>query len=158
MTTHCRLLLTRHNPRAIRAAMRITRPTVILALLALTTASCGSASSSGNSMDPSVVTGLPPVISTVAPAVASLAAGTVVTISGFGYSISAPSNIITVTNGTTSAAVSASSYALVAAPTATDIEALTFTIPPTAPLGVLNVYVTIFDNTSNTNLTLTVVP
>lgn len=130
---------------------------MVLALLALTTASCGS-SSSDDAMDSSVVTGLTPVISTVTPAVASLAAGTVVTISGYGYSISPPSNVITVTDGTTSAAVSASSYALVTPSTATDIEALTFTIPPTAPLGVLNIYVTVLNNTSNTNLTLTVVP
>lgn len=138
--------------------MRIARHLMILALLALTITSCGSATGSDNATDPSVVTGLPPVISTITPAVASLAAGTVVTISGFGYSISAPNDVITVTNGTASASVSASSYALAAAPTATDIESLTFTIPPTAPLGVLNVFVTVFNNSSNNNLTLTVVP
>lgn len=138
--------------------MHITKHILALVLLALTTTSCGGSSSSDNAMDSSVVTGLPPVISTVTPAVASLAAGTVVTISGYGYSITAPNNVITVTNGTTSAAVSASSYALVTPGTATDIEALTFTIPPTAPLGVLNVYVSVINNTSNSNLTLTVVP
>lgn len=138
--------------------MRIPRHTLVLALLALTATSCGGSGSTDNAIDASVATGLLPVISTVTPAVASLSAGTVVTLSGFGYSISAPNNVITVTNGITSAAVSASSYALVAAPTATTIESLTFTIPPTAPLGVLNVFVTVFNNSSNTNLTLTVVP
>lgn len=138
--------------------MRIARSILSFVLLALTAMSCGSIDGFDNAIDASVATGLLPVISTVTPAVASLAGGTVVTLSGFGYSISAPNNVITVTNGTTSAAVSASSYALVAAPTATDIEAITFTIPPTAPLGVLNVFVTVFNNSSNTNLTLTVVP
>lgn len=151
-------MLTRTNPRAIRAAMRIARHILAVVLLALTTVSCGNVSGTDNAFDSSVVTGLPPVISTVAPAVASLAAGTIVTISGYGYSISAPSNVLTVTDGTTSAAVSASSYTLVAAGTATDIEALTFVIPPTAPLGVLNVFVTVLNNSSNNNLTLTVVP
>ncbi len=140
------------------SVMRVARPVFIVALLAMVVASCGSVDSTGNAIDSSVVTGLLPVISTVTPAAASLSAGTVVTLSGYGYSISAPSNVITVTNGTTSAAASASSYALVAAPTATDIEALTFTIPPTAPLGILNVFVTVLNNTSNSNLTLTVVP
>lgn len=142
--------------------MHITRDIAAFALFILTTTSCGSTTDNSTgisgTLDSSVVTGLPPIISTITPAVASLAAGTVVTISGFGYSISAPSNVITVTDGTTSASASASSYALTAAATATDIEALTFTVPPTAPLGVLNVFVTVFDNTSNDNLTLTVVP
>lgn len=151
-------MLTRTTPRAIRAAMRIARHIIAVALLVLTTVSCGNSSGTDSALDSSVVTGLPPVISTITPAVASLAAGTVVTISGYGYSISAPSNVLTVTDGTTSAAVSASSYTLVAAATATDIEALTFVIPPTAPLGVLNVFVTVLNNSSNNNLTLTVVP
>lgn len=104
--------------------------------------------------DPCVVTSLPPVISTITPAAASIAAGTVVTISGFGYCNAAPMNVITV--GT--AAASATTYGLVAAPTATDIESLTFTLPATTPVGVQTVFVTVVGNTSNTNMTLTVTP
>lgn len=104
--------------------------------------------------DPCVVTGLPPVISTITPAAASIAGGTVVTISGYGYCNAAPMNVVTI--GT--AAVSATSYGLVAAPTATDIESLTFTLPATTPVGVQTVFVTVVGSTSNTNLTLTVTP
>lgn len=140
--------------------MPFIRHTALAALFLFVITSCGSVTGSSDAIDSSVATGLPPVISTITPAVASLAAGTVVTLSGFGYSISAPNDVITVTNGTTSASVSATSYTLVAAAaaTATEIESLTFVIPPTAPLGVLNVFVTVLNNTSNNNLTLTVVP
>lgn len=103
--------------------------------------------------DPCVVTGLPPVISTITPAAASIAGGTVVTISGYGYCTAAPSNVITI--GT--AAVSASTYGLVAAATATDVESLTFTLPATTPVGAQTVFVTVVGNTSNT-VTLTVTP
>lgn len=103
--------------------------------------------------DPCVVTSLPPVISTITPAAASIAGGTVVTISGFGYCTAAPMNVITI--GT--AAASAATYGLVAAATATDIESLTFTLPATTPVGAQTVFVTVVGNTSNT-VTLTVTP
>lgn len=137
----------------------LTRLHLLLLGTALIATACGSGNNTPDALfDDSVPTGLPPTISTVTPAAASIAGGTVVTLSGFGFSSTFPNNIITLTNGTTSATVSATSYSLVAAATATDIEAITFTIPATAPVGVLNVFVTVLGNTSNANLALTVTP
>ncbi len=108
---------------------------------------------SSPSYDACVVTGLPPTISTITPTTASISAATVVTISGYGYCFNFPSDVITIG---TSATV-ATSYALVAAPTASDIESLTFTLPAGTPLGSQSVYVTVMGNTSNST-TLTVTP
>lgn len=131
-------------------------------LLLLITTACGSVDlgdSALSGVNSSVSTGIaPPVISTVSPAAASIAGATVVTLSGYGFSSVAASNIITIGTGTTSAATSATAYGLVAPATATDIETLTFTLPTGTPVGVQNIFVTVFNNVSNANLSLTVTP
>ena len=130
-----------------------------LALMAIHCGSVNLGAGGGNGVDSSVATGItPPVISTIAPATASIAGGTTVTLSGFGYSSIPEANIVTIGAGTTSTATSALTYALVAPATATDIEAITFKLPTGTPLGVQNVFVTVFNKVSNANLTLTVTP
>lgn len=133
----------------------------VLVLTAL--AACGSVdlgeSALSSEVNPSVATGIvPPVISTITPAAASIAGGTVVTLSGYGFSSVPTANIITIGTGTTSAATTATAYGLVSPATATDIETLTFTLPTGTPTGVQTIFVTVFNNVSNATLTLTVTP
>lgn len=131
-------------------------------LLAALGAHCGSVNLGGTGtggVNSSVASGIsPPVISTITPAAASIAGATVVTLSGFGFSSVSTANIITIGTGTTSAATTATAYGLVTPATAGNIETLSFTLPATTPVGVQNVFVTVFNNASNADLTLTVTP
>jgi hypothetical protein len=122
---------------------------IILSLLFLS--ACGG-DTAGSAYDASVATQLPPYASRVNPAAGR--AGDTVTVFGFGFSDEAPNNIVTF--GAVSA--SASAYSLVAGGASPDIESLTVTVPAAAPAGACNVHVTVFGNTSNTNVTFTVNP
>lgn len=93
-----------------------------------------------------------PIVSSVTPTTA--ARGATVTINGMGFSSAAPVNVIIV--GDT--AISASTYGLVAVPTSSEIEFLTFVVPTGAAIGINSVDVVVYDNASNSDITLTVTP
>ena len=103
-------------------------------------------------IDPSVATSSLPVITRISPATGAI--GTTATIFGYGFSTNPLVNMVSVGGTTTTAAT----YALVSPPIAGEIESLTFTIPTGAPLGVQPIFVIVFDNTTNTDITFTVTP
>ena len=109
--------------------------------------SCGS---SGDAYDSTVPTQMPPYVNRVDPAKGK--AGDVITIFGFGYSSIYPDDIVTIG----SVAASAGSYNILDGSTAGEIESLTVTVPVGATVGVNDVFVTVFGNTSNANVTFTV--
>lgn len=120
-------------------------------------ASCGdmnplNSSDSDAEFSEDVPTQTYPIVSSVTPTTA--ARGATVTINGMGFSSAAPVNIVIV--GDT--AVSASTYGLVAAPTSSEIEFLTFVVPVGAPIGSDSIDVVVYDNASNSDVTLTVTP
>jgi len=99
-----------------------------------------------------VVTGSPPIVSRVDPAAG--AAGTQVTIFGLGFSYIIPTNIVTM--GTVGAV--AETYTILANPTATEIESITFTVPADLAPGEYPVVVVVHDTASNADVTFTVTP
>ena len=112
---------------------------------------CGSGSDTAE-INASVATQSPPVVTRVNPT--SGRADDTITIFGFGFSSQPGINIVSV--GATS--TTASSYALVDPPAAGEIESLTFTVPSGAAAGANSIFVTVFENTSNTNVQFTVNP
>lgn len=112
----------------------------------------GCGSEEGIVLDTSVSTGALPYVNRVSPAAAR--AGDTVTVFGFGFSNEAPTNIIIVAG----VSATATTYALVSPSTATEIEQITFIVPTGATLGASGVSVTVFDNTSNNNIQLTINP
>lgn len=115
----------------------------------MSVAACGG---SGGTYGDDVPTNAPPTVSAVAPAAGP--AGTVITISGFGFSDVAPNNIVVIGDS----AVPASAYDLVDPPTATEVEFLTATVPDSVGLGDTSVVVLVGDNASNSDVTFTVTP
>ncbi|MBI4125246.1 MAG: IPT/TIG domain-containing protein [Deltaproteobacteria bacterium] len=104
---------------------------------------CGSSATETAGFDPSVSIQASPFINRSAPT--SGRSGDTITLFGFGFSNEAPNNIVTAGG----AAATAASYSLVASPTSSEIESLTFTIPTGAATGAGNLFVTVFENTSN---------
>jgi len=132
--------------------MRIKATAAIAALFFLALLSgCGGSGADGGFPD-DVPTQVTPLVSRIDPATGP--AGTAITIYGMGFSISYPNNIVVVGD----AATSATGYALVSPPTADEIESITATVPDDAPLGDNSVYVVVYDNASNTDVTFTVTP
>lgn len=114
---------------------------------------CGSEEDTGTAgFDASIATQSSPFINRVSPT--SGKAGTTITIFGFGFSNEAANNIITLGGQTTTA----TQYTLLANPTSTEIESLTFTIPSGATSGANSVFVISFENTSNANIQFTINP
>ncbi|MBI5299294.1 MAG: IPT/TIG domain-containing protein [Deltaproteobacteria bacterium] len=114
---------------------------------------CGGADSpAGLSTDSSVVSGVSPIVISVAPT--SGKAGDAITISGIGFSINAPANIVSVGN----AATQAVSWALLNPPTNGAVESITFTVPSGATAGAGGIFVTVFELTSNADVQFTVTP
>lgn len=122
-----------------------------LLLLLLALSGCGSAEN-GADFDPSVSTDAPPFIHRVNPNTGR--AGDTITIFGFGFSNGAGSNVITIGGQGTSA----TTYTLLNPATDGEVESLTFTIPTGATTGTSAIFVTVFDNTSNANVNVTVNP
>lgn len=114
-----------------------------LALTAIFLAGCGSGTAETTGFDPSITVQSTPFINRAAPT--SARPGDTVTIFGFGFSNEAPNNIVTVGGS----AAAAGGYTLVASPTSSEIESLTFTIPSGAAAGNADLFVTVFDNISN---------
>lgn len=123
---------------------------IIMSLLFLHGVSCGS--EEAFTLDSSVATDALPYVNRINPASGQV--GDTITIFGFGFSNGAPSNIVHV-GGT---AVAAATYALINSPTSTEIEQLTFAIPAGAATGAAGIAVTVFDNTSNAGVQLTINP
>ncbi len=127
--------------------MRIHALTIAFCILFLT--SCGSA---GSGFEPDIPTNSPPIVSRVDPA--SGAAGSVITIYGFGFSYIAELNIVSIGES----AAPASSYRLLDSPTSTEIEALEMTLPNDASVGESPIIVIVHENVSNSDITFTVTP
>jgi len=123
---------------------------IILACTIAVTAGCGTVSS--DVFDPTVPTQMPPYISRIEPA--NGAAGAAIEIHGFGFSAEPANNVVVFG----SVPAFASNYVLVAGGASDDVEAITVTVPAGAIVGINDVSVTVFDNTSNANLTFTVNP
>lgn len=126
------------------------RRTTFIAILCLIASGCGISGSSDYPDD--VPTQLPPTVSRIDPAAGP--AGTAITIFGFGFSEAAPNNTVIIGN----TAVSATAYTLLPAPTATEIESLTATVPADAAAGANPVTVVVGENASNSDITFTVTP
>ena len=120
----------------------------IVAAMVLLGASCGS----GSDYDATVPTDSPPIVSRVDPNAG--VASDEITLFGFGFTIAFPENIVVVGGGATSA----TSYRLLTNPTPTEIEAITFTVPADAVPGEGPIYVQVYGNASNTDISFTVVP
>ena len=104
------------------------------------------------SLEESVVTQIQPVITRLSPATGTV--GDTITLFGAGFSTVAQSNIVSI--GGTS--LSAESYSLVASPVGSEIESLTVTLPAGVTSGTTSVFVTVFEFTSNSDITFTVTP
>lgn len=102
--------------------------------------------------DASVATQTLPFVHRVSPAAAQ--GGDSITLFGFGFSTEPGNNIIHVEGTTTRAAT----YALVDPPAEGEIEKLTFTLPAGTSAGSASVFVTVFDFTSNTDVSFTIDP
>ena len=115
---------------------------------------CGCGSSGPPTYDETVLTQTDPIVSRVDPA--SGKAGDTVNIYGIGFSSAPGDNVVAIGPLTTLA----SGYALVppAAATATEFEVLTVAVPSGATGTDLSVWVDVFDNVSNTNVTFTINP
>ena len=120
-----------------------------IAILPLLVASCGG---STTGYAPDVPTNSPPIVSRVDPN--SGGPGSEVTIFGFGYTISVPENIVVIGG----VATNATSYRLLSNPTSTEIEAITVDVPANANVGEGPIYVIIYDNVSNADVSFTVTP
>ena len=120
-----------------------------IAVLPLLVASCGGTSVG---YAPDVPTDSPPIVSSVDPN--SGGPGTEVEIFGFGYTISVPENIVVIGG----VATNATSYRLLSNPTSTEIEAITADVPNNAQLGESPIYVVVYDNVSNADVSFTVTP
>ena len=118
-------------------------------IVMLTFVGCGGV---GDFLDSSVPSQTDPIITRIAPTAAR--AGDVVTIFGIGFSAAAPLNIIVIG----SVEVAADSYTLLAAPTGSEVESITFTVPAGLTVGFSSIYVVVIDNPSNENLTITINP
>lgn len=116
-------------------------------LAAIAMASCG-----GVSYNPNVPTDSPPIVTRVDPN--SGRAGDEITIFGLGFSIAYPENIVVVGNAPTGA----TSYSLLDNPTSDEIEAITFTVPADAEAGEGPVYVLVEGDSSNADVSFTVMP
>ncbi|MFA4873810.1 MAG: IPT/TIG domain-containing protein [bacterium] len=126
--------------------MRILKAIALISLFLA--ASCGS----GDGFQPDVPTDAPPIISRVDPNAGS--PGDNITIFGLGFTISYPENIVVIGG----AATTATSYRLLDNPTASEVEAITVTVPTGAQLGEGPVYVQVHGNSSNSDVSFTVNP
>lgn len=128
--------------------MKFLAKTVLVGLIFIM--GCGSAA------EEFVPTQTDPYISRVDPAAASV--GDVVAVFGHGFSDAAEFNIIVIDD----TQIFADSYALVTPATGDEVESLAFTVPAGISQGDHTIYVIVCDvacdNTSNTDLTITINP
>lgn len=112
----------------------------------------GTGSPDGLPTDSSVVSGVSPIVISVAPISGKV--GDTITISGVGFSANAPANIVSVGNAATQAA----SWALLNPPANGAVESIAFTVPSGAATGSSGIFVTVFELTSNADVQFTVTP
>ena len=141
----------KHGSRIFESKSKVKNQKVAATFWFLLLLGCGSAATETAGFDASVSVQANPFINRVTPT--SGRAGETITLLGFGFSNGAPNNVVTVGG----AAATANGYALVASPTSSEIESLTFTIPIGAATGASNLFVTVFDNASN-SVSFTVSP
>lgn len=114
---------------------------------------CGSAADdSVEPFDASVATQVAPVVTRINPTFGR--ADDVITIVGVGFSVIPEDNIVLLTG---SAALAFGYNAVDAAETG-EVEELTFAIPTNATTGITSVIVNVYDNSSNSDVTLMVNP
>ncbi len=116
-------------------------------------AACGSVN--GESVlffDPNVSLQTIPVVTRVTPTTGR--AGDTITIFGLGFSIVPTDNLVVLSN----TSIPASAYALVDPPVTGEIEQLTFTLPADSAIGDTSVVVNVYENSSNSDVLLTVTP
>lgn len=108
----------------------------------------------GDDGDPyeNIPSSMDPVVAQVTPAVGAV--GDTITVIGVGYSLVPQENIVIIGGG----AVAATAYGLVPAPSGDEVEQLTATVPDGAALGLNSVVVLVNENTSNADITFTVIP
>lgn len=111
---------------------------------------CGSAEEI--SFDPTISTQAPPFVARVSPT--SGKAGDTVTLFGFGFSNAVAANVITLGG----APAKAATYALVDPAVGAEIEKITFIVPSGATAGATTVFVTVLNETSNSDVSFTVNP
>jgi len=115
--------------------------------IALASLSCVGSSD----YNPNVPTDSPPIVSRVDPSAGM--AGDMISIFGLGFSIAYPEDIVVVGG----AATSATSYRLLDNPTDSEIEAITFIVPEEAEIGEGPIYVQVEGNSSNVDVSFTVI-
>ncbi len=120
----------------------------IVALFVLS--ACGQ--SSGPGLDPTIATNTFPLLTRVAPTAGK--PGDTITLFGSGFSEVATENIVNIGGAT----MQATNYALVDPPAVGEVESLTATVPAAVPVGIQSIFVIVFENTTNTDLTFTVTP
>lgn len=114
---------------------------------------CGSAADDRvEPFDASVATQVAPVVTRISPTIGR--AGDVITIFGVGFSVIPEDNIVLFA----SAAALALSYNLASPAGSGEVEQLTFVIPTNATTGTTSVIVNVYDNSSNSDITLMVTP
>lgn len=114
---------------------------------------CGSATDDlPGSFDASVATQVAPVVTRISPTIGR--AGDIITIFGVGFSVIPEDNIVLLT----SAATPAFSYTANNAAGSGEVEQLAFVIPSNAKSGVTFVLVSVYGNSSNSDITLIVTP
>lgn len=114
---------------------------------------CGSAADDRvEPFDASVATQVAPVVTRINPTFGR--AGDIITIFGMGFSVIPEDNIVLLT----SAAAPAFSYSLASPAGSGEVEQLTFAIPTNARAGITSVIVNVYDNSSNSDITLMVNP
>lgn len=111
---------------------------------------CGSAEEIA--FDPTISTQAPPFVARVSPTSGQV--GDTVTLFGFGFSNAVAANAITLGG----ASAKAATYALVDPVVGAEIEKITFAVPSGATAGATTVFVTVFDETSNNDVSFTVNP
>lgn len=102
--------------------------------------------------DVTVPSMLSPYVHRVDPA--NGGAGDIITIYGWGFSTEPANNIVSFGGASTVA----TDYGVLATPADGELETLTVTVPAGSAAGDAAVYVTVFDNISNANLTFTITP
>lgn len=127
------------------------RLSILISVLCLFSISCGSASDAVD-YPSDVPTKSPPIVMSVAPSTG--AAGDTITIYGVGFS-SVPAFNTIIIGG---AAIAATAYDLVPAPTSTAVEFLTAAVPAGAAVGADSILVLVHESPSNADTSFTVTP
>ncbi len=137
------------NPIQLCFNRSIRRLCILLICLLTTIYACGSSQSS---FEHDIPTQQSPIIMNIDPTQAS--AGEQITISGIGFSSSAPNNIIMLND----AAIPASTYDIITNANSSALEQIEFILPDDLDIGDNTIVVIVYDHTSNADFQLEVMP